>query len=189
MKKLICTILTSAATLAFGQDPIVVEYNNSMPPLPSEEISTSKSGFFYVRFATGERDLARLDSVLPGFGLGYRRLAGDGAIDISTSGILREQGKGGQAFWTLPKVSYVHYLDPSSERSLYLGGGLGWGGVVAPGHKFTGIISNATVGYEFMRHTAFLGFTEFTLSQPAIPLSEKGGFPGPAAELSVGVGF
>lgn len=155
----------------------------------SENIQVSKSGFFYVRFAAAENDMARMDSVLPGLGIGYRRLAGNGAADISISGIGHSEKKNGQIFWTVPRASYLHYFRPDQTQSFYMGGGLAWGGLISKKDHFVGIIPSFTSGYEFIRKSNVLGFTELSISQPALAVYKKGEFPAPIGELTVGIGF
>lgn len=157
-------------------------------PKPSfKEFSFEKTGFFYVRFAAAES----MNSVLPGFGLGYRCLAGNGAADISISGIGHAERKNDKAFWTVPKASYLQYLQPDQKESFYLGAGLAWGGLKAksPGQEFIGIISSVTGGYEFVRKGSVLGFAELNISQPTLAVYSKGDFPLPIAEMTVGIGF
>ena len=182
MKKTILTILM--ATAAFADQPIL-----DLPPIPLEEVLSPKEGFFYVRFAAAERDLSHADSILPGLGVGYRRLTGDGAGDISIGGIGRHERKSGQIFWTAPKASYIHYLQPGEKASGYVGGGMAWGGVESKGNHFIGMIPSATLGYEFSRKSSILGFVDLTVSQPAVSVYRSGAFPGPIAELSTGIGF
>jgi hypothetical protein len=160
------------------------------PARPSvEDVSMARSGFFYVQFAVAENDLAHMQSVLPGFGLGYRRLAGNGAADISITGIGRREKRGSRLFWTSPKASYIHYLQPDHKQSFYLGGGLAWGGLKSKSESFVGIIPSLRGGYEFSRKSAFLGFTELNVNQPAIAVYRSGPFPTPIVEWTVGVGF
>lgn len=186
MKKTIFSILTLATSFCFADVPSPalppIDFNAKMP-----SSDPSKQGYFYLRFATSDADFIYNHSVCPGFGFGYRRLANDGAIDISIN------GNGSFHFqkscWTIPKVSYLHYLTPNEEKSAYIGAGLAWGGVdMGRGKDFIGIIPNATLGYEFAHKMPLLGFTELNISQPAIPLIHSG-FPGPIFELSIGGGF
>lgn len=155
----------------------------------SEEMQVSKPAFFYVRFAAAESDVARMGSVLPGLGFGYRRLAGSGAADISIGGIGYKEAKNGKIFWTLPKASYLHYLQPDQKQSFYIGGGLAWGGLILNKDRFVGLIPSFTSGYEFVRKSSVLGFAELNISQPMLAVYKKGSFPGPVAELTFGIGF
>ncbi len=191
MKKIINTILLSAASL-LSADPIggFISGRNSdfMSAKPSfEETASPKLGFCYVRFVTAES----MNAVLPGLGIGYRRLAGNGAADISVSGIGIAEKKTGKIFWTAPKASYIHYLQPDKKRSFYVGGGLAWGGLESRSRSsnFIGIIPSLTSGYEFVRKSSILGFAELNLSQPAVAVYRKGEFPLPIMELTVGIGF
>jgi len=103
--------------------------------------------------------------------------------------------------WTAPKASYLHYFQPNAKKSAYLGGGVAWGGVFSREREFdsegnfgtkvvdfTGIIPSVMAGYEFSRKSV-LGFTELTISQPALSVYRKGSFPGPCVEFSTGIGF
>jgi hypothetical protein len=211
MKKSLFASLLSLTAMAFAEPTIAIPdatsaiateiKSNSIPP--SQKMNELKQGFFYVRFAAGEHNMAQTSALVPGLGLGYRLMAGDGAADISFSGIGFFEHRNARYFWTAPKASYCHYLTPQAEKSLYVGGGLAWGGVRErrwepndddylsdyKDSSFIGIIPSATIGYEFARRTSFLGFTEFTVSQPLLAVSREGSYPGPIAELSLGVGF
>ncbi len=200
MRKIIVTTLM-AASVAFAAEPsidnadvtpeiapvFVCEALSSTPPVP--ETAFSKQGFFYVRFAAAESDLIHATSVVPGFGVGYRRLAGNGAADISISGLGVAERKSGHVYWAVPKASYFRYLNPEAKGSLYLGGGIAWGGIESKNQKFIGIVPSATAGYEFARKSTVLGFSELNISQPALSVYRKGSFPGPIAEAIVGIGF
>ncbi len=193
MKKTLFTILMAASVFAYSDEyssglPAASDLK-SLPNLPLQDIVAAKQGFFYVRFTAGESDMIHTSSVLPGLGVGYRRLSGVGAADISINGIGHAQRKSGRFFWTAPKASYMHYLQPDAKKSPYLGAGLAWGGVDSRTQDFIGIIPSVMVGYEFVRKSVFLGFAELTVSQPALSVYRKGSFPGPCVEFSTGIGF
>lgn len=160
-----------------------------MPTKSFSKEEPTKPAFFYVQFAAAETDITRMHSVLPGLGIGYRRLAGDGAADISVRGIGNAEKKNGRVFWTFPKTSYIHYLQPDEKQSFYIGGGLAWGGLSSKYQNFIGIVPSVTGGYEFVRKSTVLGFTELNISQPAIAVYRNGAFSGPIAECTVGIGF
>jgi len=187
MNKALFSLFCFAATLIFAEGTTILFPDSVNAKVPPPDASLPKMGYFYLRFATADTDMIHSNAICPGIGLGYRRLAGDGAIDISIN------GNGSNHFdkncWNFPKLSYLHYLAPSGKQSAYLGGGLAWGGVDALKRRFTGIFANVTLGYELTHRAPFLGFAELNLSQPAVPLEHRGGFPGPIAELSVGAGF
>jgi hypothetical protein len=190
MKKSISYLLAFTSCLFANEISLSPIEPNVQTPInmKTEATTTAKQGFFYLRFVTADSDLIHANSICPGFGLGYRRLAGDGAIDLSISG--NGSSHFSKSCWTFPKLSYLHYLNPNEARSYYMGGGLAWGGV-HPERKtdFIGIIPSFTLGYEIAHKAPLLGFIELNVSQPAVPLEKKGRFPGPIAEISVGGGF
>ena len=191
MKKTFSYILIAAAALGWADVPLSdLSSSNQLlnATIPSQELNLSKQGYFYLRFSTADSDVIDANSVCPGVGIGYRRLANDGAIDISVNG--NGSSHFSKSCWTVPKVSYLHYLAPNAEKSTYVGAGLAWGGVhLDRKREFFGIIPSATLGYEFSHKSLLLGFAELNISQPAIPFSFRGRFPGPIAELSIGGGF
>lgn len=199
MKKLVRFILIGSASVISADLSIA----DPAPIIPSSTETTlniapefklaekdktpiAKSAFFYFRFAAAEKEM---DSVLPGLGIGYRRLAGNGAADISINGIGRAQKRNDCFFWSAPKASYIHYLQPNKQRSFYAGGGLAWGGFASKTQSFIGIIPSLTGGYEFLRKNTVLGFTELNISQPALAVYKEGTSPGPIVEYTVGMGF
>ena len=192
MKKTLFTIFTATALFGFADETDPVTTGFLRRPISNSSFSkesVDREGFVYVRFAAAESDLIHRSPLYPGLGIGYRRLAGDGAADISVSGIGHAERRRDRFVWTAPKVAYIRYFDPNATKSAYVGGGLAWGGVDAPENHFIGIIPNITAGYEFVRKTSFLGFSELTISQPALSVVRKGSFPGPCVEFSTGIGF
>lgn len=202
MKKAIITVLTAFSVLAFANESSVAKTlpNISLDRTKDGNSSFNKQGFSYVRLNAADSDRKAPFQVFPGLGVGYRLMIGNGALDISAhfssnQGYEYEIGKDegektDRYFWTLPKLSYVHYATASKETSAYGGLGLAWGGLEAGTDKhFDGILANANVGVEFFRTSAFRTFAELNVSQPAIPRSVSATFPGPIAELSIGAGF
>ena len=157
------------------------------PNYPIENIE--KTGFTYVRFAAAEDLPFQTDSLIPGLGLGYRRLTKNGAFDISISGIGYAEGSDHRIFWNFPKTAYYHYFTPDEFQSFYAGGGLAWGGVVSYDQVFYGIVPSATLGFEMFRKSNTLAFSELCINQPALAVAHEGKFPGPIIELTLGMGF
>ena len=194
MKKIIFSALATTGLFAspdaysLSHPPRNIDFE-TMPETYSEENFLLKQGFFYVRFSTAEGDLSQFITPHPGLGLGYRRLAGDGAVDISVSGLGHHEDKGNEFFWSAPKVTFIHYFSPQNEKSVYLGGAVAWGGIKRDHQKFIGIIPSAILGYEFLRKSSVLGFLEATVSQPAIAVQKNGKVPSLIGELSLGAGF
>lgn len=197
MKKILFSMFATTAVFAAPQEILstapTTSYNE-VPALVYEDPTSPKEGFFYFRFSTAGSDFNDPNSIHPGLGIGYRRLVGKGAIDLSFNGLGFEENRSSEFVWSAPKISYVHYFSTSRSQTVYLGGGLGWGGIKkrdgnATGQKFTGIIPNLLLGYEFLHNSTALGFTELSVSQPALAVHTKGAFPGPSVELSFGAGF
>jgi hypothetical protein len=198
MKKTITTaILTAAAALGFADVPASKSLSDlSLDRSARRNVdmtAAQKSGFAYFRFAAAESTPTSSVQVVPGLGIGYRLMVvAKGAIDFSAnySSAKGWKGKSDSFFWTLPKASYVHYLNPVSDQSAYAGVGLAWGGLKSKdGREFEGVVPSATLGMEFFRKSAFRTFAELNVSQPAIARTVSASFPGPIAEISVGAGF
>ena len=156
------------------------------------EMTAPKSGFAYFRFGAAESTPTSSVQVVPGLGIGYRMMVSNGAVDLSAnySSAKGWKGESSSFFWTLPKASYVHYLNPTGNQSAYGGVGLAWGGLKSKDDReFEGVVPSATLGMEFFRKSAFRTFAELNVSQPAIARTVSDTFPGPLAEFSVGAGF
>ena len=123
----------------------------------------------------------------PAFGFGERFERGIHAVDLSINGGYAN----GNSYFTLPKVMYLHFFNPDDASSLYAGGGLSYGHIRnKASHKdFTGILAEAAVGYEWMRHTSIRSFVELNISQGAIALSSNHHYMTPVVSVSFGVGF
>lgn len=172
---------------------------------PTQSISFSAAGLekkaspveknrSYTYLRMGALDTYPDDSVqiIPGLGLGYRLNTGNGALDLSANYTRGKGLKGKETayYYTLPKAAYLHYLTPANNQSLYAGAGLAFGGMKnKKGDKFTGLVPNATLGYEMNRDSNFRSFIQLDVSQPALAAETKGTFPGPIAEISLGAGF
>jgi len=195
MKQIILTALATTGLFA-SQDtyqpphhpPRNMDFQTLSDPY-TEENFLEKNGFLYVRFSTAEGDLSQLNTPHPGLGLGYRRMAGEGAVDFSVSGLGHHEDKGKEFFWSAPKVTFIRYFSSDSDKSFYLGGAVAWGGIKRNHQKFIGIIPSATLGYEFLRKSSVLGFFEVTVSQPAIAVQKNGETPKLIGEISLGAGF
>ncbi|MES2272887.1 MAG: hypothetical protein V4487_01690 [Chlamydiota bacterium] len=202
MKKTFATaFLTLATALGFSQE-IPSEQSLSRNDISldaksalKQEMVSNKKSFVYLRMGVSDSHPTDSVKVLPGMGLGYRLIAGASALDLSATGnryITRdaEGEKKTTHFYTLPKANYLYYISPAKNNSLYVGGGLAWGGLkTKDDREFTGIISNAAVGYEMNRSSTVRSFVQLDVSQPAVAAVQKNAFPGPFAEFSVGAGF
>lgn len=196
MKKTITTvILTAVSALAFASEPMVAK---TLSDLSLEtkagrvETVVSKPGYTYLRMAMADSAPTNAFQIVPGLGVGYRLMSGNGALDLSANYSSAQGWKGDSKsyFWTLPKASYIHYLSPKSDQSAYAGLGLAWGELKTKDEReFSGIIPSATLGMEFLRKATVRTFAELNVRQPAIARAVSAKFPGPIAEFSVGAGF
>lgn len=196
MKKEITTaILTFAAALGFAQDaiPEVLPHITAIqttPVVPSIiEKVTQKKSFGYLRMGVSDSNLQTTNiEMIPGFGLGYRIIAGSSAFDISGSfnrrETITEEGKERTYLYTVPKLNYLYYVE-----SFYAGAGAAWGGVKTTDTNFVGIIPNVTLGYELNRTGILRSFVQLDVSQPAIAAVKDGALPKAFAEISFGAGF
>lgn len=196
MKKTITTaILTAASALAFANEPSVAKTLSDLSldtKAPRMETVVSKPGYTYLRMAMADSHPTNTFQIVPGLGVGYRLMSGNGALDLSANYSSAKGWKGDHKsyFWTLPKASYIHYLNPTSNQSAYAGLGLAWGELKNKDNReFSGVIPSATLGVEFLRKAAVRTFAELNVSQPAIARTVSDKFPGPIAEFSVGAGF
>ncbi|MBM3184104.1 MAG: hypothetical protein FJZ64_02215, partial [Chlamydiae bacterium] len=133
--KLMTAALGAMATLAFANEPSAVQTLSDLPvdrkaPITLQQ-AAAKKGFSYFRFAAADSYPTNSVQVIPGLGIGYRLETGGGALDVSAN---YSSGKGWDdesknLFWTLPKVSYLHYLNAASDQTVYGGLGLAWGGL------------------------------------------------------------
>jgi hypothetical protein len=163
---------------------------NTTPALVSiHEKVTPKKSFGYLRMGISDSNLQTTSiEMIPGFGLGYRIVAGASAFDISGSFNRKEsvtdEGKERTYLYTVPKVNYLYYVD-----SFYAGAGAAWGGVKTEDTNFVGIIPNVAVGYELNRTGTLHSFIQLDVSQPAIAALKDGPLPKAFAEISFGAGF
>lgn len=198
MKKMIATIVCAFTSLGLFADT----YQTFTPSLQHEtESNELKKGLVYVRFLAADPSVFTQYQVHPGVGLGYRRLKGSSAFDISaTTG-----GHGGHRriayTWSAPKVSYLHYIHPYADQTMYLGAGMAFGGIESrkeiwdgfaiksERREFVGLLGHVTAGVELFRRDACVVISELSLSQPLVPANKPKGVFGPSAELSCGLGF
>lgn len=206
MKRKIATaFLTIAASLGFAQEVLPEVRTNLLEKtsmISIDEKIMPKKSFGYLRMGVSDTQLDKLNKkdieVLPGFGVGYRLVAGSSAIDLSASFNRRksiaDEGKEETIHYTVPKADYLYYFSANSNTSFYAGAGFAWGGVETKkinGDKntFIGLIPNVALGYELNRSGTIRSFAQLDVSQPAIAAVKEGAFPKAFAELSVGAGF
>lgn len=181
---------TTCETIAFANDNCQETCCPKAPCLNS---------FTYFKLGGGVLSAKDWNNLVPGIGYGRRYQWGEKAVDLSIN--YAGSGKVG-SFYTLPKIMYLHSLSPSRNNSIYVGGGLSWGGIHNKHHKkdhkhdgkhrsqkFQGIFGEFALGYEFQRNCPIRTFVEFNLSQGIIAHSKHGSTPYPILTLAGGIGF
>jgi hypothetical protein len=214
MNKKIATALLTLLTLGTGSGfaqeslPVLSLSTNDLPFNKKQTISIEEKvirtdSFTYLRMGIADSYPEyhfRDGAVLPELGLGYRFVSGASALDLSASYSQRysrnEEGKTTTYFYTLPKANYLYYLTPEGSNSVYLGGGLAWGGLKNKSQRtFVGLIPNIAAGVELNRHADWHTFIQLDVSQPLVDLAHsemvthKHNSLGPFAEISFGAGF
>lgn len=202
MKKGIATAFLALVSFGFAQEVLPEVRTNLIEKksvISIDEKIVSKKSFGYLRMGVSDTDLNRKDiTMLPGFGVGYRLVAGSSAIDLSASfnrlKSVVDAGKEETFHYALPKADYLYYFSSNSNTSLYAGAGLAWGGVQTKkidGSKntFIGLIPNVALGYELNRSGTIRTFAQLDVSRPAIAAVKDGAFPKAFAEFTLGAGF
>ncbi len=205
-KKVSLVICAFASCLSFAQ----VEYPTVDPVLNltlADKPKVLKEGIFYVRFMASDPTVFTGYNVHPGWGLGYRRVQGVSAFDVTGMFSAHNSYKREGYIWTFPKVSYLHYVNPLSNETVYLGAGLSFGGIrserktrtyVENGdyfrvnrheREFVGLLGHVTAGVELFRREACVVISELSISQPLLAVTRTKGAIVPNAELSCGLGF
>jgi hypothetical protein len=205
-KKIAIMICAFASCMSFAQ----VEYptvdpalNVSLTAKPRE----LKEGILYVRFMASDPSVFTQYQVQPGWGLGYRRLQGVRAFDVTGMFSSHNNYKRKGYIWSFPKVSYLHYLNPLSNQTTYLGAGLSFGGMETERKTrtyfengqsyrsnryergFMGLLGHVTAGVELFRREACVVISELSISQPLLASTRTKGALVPSAEVSCGLGF
>jgi hypothetical protein len=150
-------------------------------------------------------------SVAPSFTAGKRAIIDVHGVDISAgfSGIYQDRGafskndveKNLSFFYTMPKITYLRFFEPSCQNKLYAG----VGGALGGSHlqhsersgdhfshitsQFFGLMGNALIGYNFQSKD-ISAFMQFDYSQPLIPIYRSHPITdNPVYEMSFGLGF
>lgn len=213
MKKTLATLLMTTTFAVFAQD-LTIDQKIFV------DTKAQTNDTIYMKIGANESDIPKNDeTIMPGLGIGYRTASGHHAVDVSVEGNARQirnlaDEKVTNYSYALP-VKYLFILSPKNNNSLYVGAGLGIGGIkqttvtkaVAEvvnlegiievdavfasekNQEFHGFIPNATVGYEFNRNGGVKTFVQLDVSQPALAFDKSGDFMTPKFALSAGIGF
>ena len=173
--------------------------------------------FGYARLGYGGVFAERTHGA-PALGLGYRGEFDSFALDVSfLNYLIGTDAYQGNAFaGSFLRLQALRFLNPGADRSAYIGGGVGWGGVqverestltsYVSGWHGTGLQGEVTGGYELARRSPMRLFVQADIALPifyarsdtmmfgrtpsgvfATPTSEKRYIP--SAVLSVGIGW
>jgi len=171
-------------------------------------------GLKYARLGYGAVT-GRTSAAGTAFGFGYRYELDQLAIDISflnlvyasenvtdpNTGYTTSHG-GFNGEWI--RIAAVHYQDPIADRSLYYGGGLGYGTTDmyddnnGANYEGSGLQATALVGYELLRASTIRLFVEAHVTLPLYTASYDFGTSGmpdttnrwaPVAALTIGAGL
>jgi hypothetical protein len=145
--------------------------------------SATADSFNYLKLGLGGAQ----GGIKPSIGIGRRFGMEGSAIDVS----FNWTGTDTIGYFSLPKMLYLSYLTPCSPTSFYYGAGLSLGRIGSSGHKFSGLLAEAAIGYEMQRDEKIKLFAEIDFSHGLVPFNSKNGFHGfsPALAFTVGAGF
>lgn len=187
-----CLFSLKSAACQFCEEEPIVHQGAALPPscrepqaMPSFPQPAPANRFTYVKLGGGAPTFGRGNEVCPAIGIGRRYEFQASAVDIS----MNYTGDERLYSYSIPRIMYLRYMDPFQDDSLYLGGGLSWGGIHGFGTKFQGILGELSAGYEFQRRSPIRTFAELTLSQGVLNTYNKGRFPSPVLILSAGIGY
>jgi hypothetical protein len=140
----------------------------------------------------------------PDVGFGYRYELDTIGIDLSFNLVVatnRGSAGTGSVGGSFVKLSGLYFLDPTANASIYLGGGLSWGGTVVASdtaaYSGSGLQGEALAGYEVLRASTIRLFVQLDGTLPFYAVSQDNlalGAPSnrsyaPTFGLSFGLGW
>jgi hypothetical protein len=170
---IVITILTMASPVFADDAPSGIIVRRQAPPRSSNFRSIGYARLGYgVAFADTPR-------TAPAFGFGYRAEVDSIGFDISFANMLvraRPYDSGGSAVaGSIFRLQVLRFVEPAADRSIYVGGGLGWGVVDVgrgPGSSDvsawdgSGLQAEVTTGYEIRGNTPLRAFVQADLGLP-----------------------
>jgi len=158
---------------------------------------------FYVKLGYGGVYTSEQFYNNTAIGFGYRYELDNFAVDFGfLSGIWGSSSDDYASHIKLIQINGLYYFDPISNNSLYLGGGMSYGGttiVVNNDNTFdsyseAGMTSNITFGYEMLRSSSIRFFAQTEINLPLYTVdsfwnSENKSIYAPSMEFSLGIGF
>lgn len=194
MKKLLYAVALSSL---FCSPTVLAENYSNLDRGVTRYESNNPGNLYQIKLGAGIAQSGKHNASMPLISVGKRYEVGDAAIEISTAWGTHKSDSGFKTiFFSLPKITYLVFVNPNSSDSIYYGGGFSWGSIVQKGPRnliektyFTGIFAEGTLGYELHRTTAIRTMVELSLSQPLVANSKRGAQPGPTGFLSLIFGF
>jgi hypothetical protein len=170
---ILLTIMTVASPVYADDAPSGIIVRRQTPPR-----SSSFRSIGYARLGYGVA-FADKPQTAPAFGFGYRAEVDSIGFDISLANILvraRPYDSGGSAVaGSIFRLQVLRFLEPAADRSMYVGGGLGWavvnvgrgrGGSDISSWDGSGLQAELTTGYEIRGNTPLRAFVQADLGLP-----------------------
>ncbi|MGD9592868.1 MAG: hypothetical protein AB7V32_10140 [Candidatus Berkiella sp.] len=129
--------------------------------------------------------------------IGKRFELDDSALEISAGYGQHKHDNEKFSYFSLPKITYVKFHQPSAPSGFFYGGGLSFSQVKnassyyfqTEDNKFTGAFAEGTLGYEFKRNAAISPILYVDVSQGIVAQSKEGRHPGPSVMVGISAGF
>lgn len=200
-KTILLSLLASASLLADGSDETLIASNYPMTSSANTEFvqvekddavnNFNRRMIPYVKLGPNVITVAKTTFVSPNIGFGMRSESYTGAVDVSFS---YSAAKAGDIYIyeaVFPKIVYHRFLSPYSSNSFYYGGGASWAEIKNPLHgvRFSGLMGNASVGYEMGRNSSIRQLIQIDLDQPIFAYRLGQGLPAPSVQASYSLGF
>lgn len=193
MKKLLFAVAFVSAVASLSA---TAEYYEPEYEIKQYE-SHNPGNLYQIKLGAGVARSGQDNSSMPLISIGKRYEVGDAAIEISTAWGNHKTDSGYKTtFFSIPKIMYIAFLNPTSQHSFYYGAGFSWGSVETRAPEpfidrsyFRGIFAEGTIGYELHRTTAIRTMIELSLSQPLVANNKRGSHPGPTGFMSLTFGF
>lgn len=153
-----------------------------------------------IKLGVASVNLGETSTTFPMAGYGLRYEVEDSALEISMAGGTKELRNKDVTFISFPKMTYLRYLQPHESSSFFYGGGLNYSWIkVKDNHwdyrratskeKFSGLLAEAVVGYEFTRNKYFKPIIQLELNQAIVSGKQGQKMPKPFALASFSVGL
>ncbi len=154
--------------------------------------------YYQIKIGSGVFDTQDGWVGTPIVSFGKRFELGDSALEIS-GGYGKHNHANGDRFtyFSLPKITYVQFYNPTVSSGFFYGGGLSFSQVKNTtnyysqnsDNKFTGAFAEGTVGYEFKRNSSICPIFYIDVSQALVAESKVGHHPGPSIMIGMSAGF